>query len=288
MLQLIVSGIAIGSLYSLMALSLVLVHKVMHIINFAQGEIAMFATFVSFVLLQTYGAPLPIAGTCAVLFAATISVVAERVIIRPILHRPEAHAIIVTVGLFLVLNASAGWVFGNRPQGYPSLTSLGPIRLGSATISPDLFVIVVVASIIMVGLWALFRFTRLGIAMRATQQNRYAARLMGINTDRIFSLTWVLAGVLAALTGMLFAPITGLSPQMMVPMLIGGLAAAVIGGFDSFIGAAVGGVLLGVSEALIGGYLSLNLQEALTFVAIILMLVIRPQGLFGTVRRRPV
>jgi branched-chain amino acid transport system permease protein len=270
-----------------MALSLVLVYKVVDIVNFAQGEVAMFSTFISFALLRTYDTPLPIAAIAAIVSAAVISVVAERVTIRPVLDRPEAHAIIVTVGLFLILNAGAGGVFGSDPQGYPSLVTIAPIRVGNVTIPPDELVIIVVVSILMAGLWALFKFTRLGVAMRATQQSHRAARLMGIEVGRIFSLTWALAGVLAALTGMLIAPITGLSPQMMVPMLLNGLAAAVIGGFGSIVGAVIGGLLLGLSETLIGAYISLNLQEAVTFGAIILMLIVRPQGLFpGTHRRK--
>ena len=287
MTQLVVSGIAVGSLYSLMALSLVLIYKVADIVNFAQGEIAMFSTFISFALLRAYDTPLPIAAMGAIVSAAVISVVAERVTIRPVLERPEAHAIIVTVGLFLILNAGAGGVFGSDPQGYPSLVTFDPIRVGSVTIPPNELVIIVVVSILMAGLWALFKFTRLGVAMRATQQSHRAARLMGIEVGRIFSLTWALAGVLAALSGMLIAPITGLSPQMMVPMLLNGLAAAVIGGFGSIVGAVLGGLLLGVSETLIGAYISLNLQEAVTFGAIILVLIVRPQGLFpGTHKRK--
>lgn len=283
MQQLLVSGLATGSLYALMALSLVLVHKAMGMVNFAQGEIAMFATFISYALLQHAHLPPWLALLTAVVVAAAGSALLERSVIRPVLGRPEAHVVIVTVGLFLVLNAVAGWVFGADPRGYPSVLGLPSLRVtGSAVVSGPQLTIVGATVVILVLLGVLFRYTKVGMAMRASQQDSRTAGLMGVRVGVIFSLTWALAGGLAAATGVLTAPLTGLSPQMMVPILVNGLAAAVVGGFGSFPGAVIGGLLLGVGEALIGGYVSLNLQVAGTFAAIIVILIVRPQGLFAT------
>jgi branched-chain amino acid transport system permease protein len=289
MQQLVVSGLATGSLYALMALSLVLVHKAMGRVNFAQGEIAMFSTFISYVLMQKLMASRLLALLVAIAFGAALSAVVERTVIRPTLGRPEAHAIIASVGLFLMLNAGAGWAFGADPQGYPSVIELPSIKvIGGAVVSgPQLLVVVVTITVVAL-LTALFRYTKLGLAMRASHQDSRAAGLMGVRVGSIYMITWVFAGILAAVTGVLTAPMTGLSPQMMVPILVNGLAAAVLGGFGSLPGAVVGGLLLGVAEAMIGGYASLNYQVAGTFAVIILMLILRPQGLFATAARRRV
>jgi branched-chain amino acid transport system permease protein len=287
--QLLVSGLATGSLYALMALSLVLVHKAMGRVNFAQGEIAMFSTFVSYVLLEKLMVSPLLALLVAIAFGAALSAVVERTVIRPILGRPEAHAVIVSVGVFLMLNAGAGWAFGADPQGYPSVIELPSIKVTSAAVISGPQVLVIVTTIVVVGLLVgLFRYTKLGMAMRASHQDSRAAGLMGVRVGFIYTITWVFAGVLAAVTGMLTAPMTGLSPQMMVPLLVNGLAAAVVGGFGSLPGAVVGGLLLGVAEALIGSYASLNYQVAGTFAAIILVLILRPQGLFATATGRRV
>jgi branched-chain amino acid transport system permease protein len=289
MQQLLVSGLATGSLYALMALSLVLVHKAMGRVNFAQGEIAMFSTFISYVLLENVLASRLLALLMAIVFGAALSAAIERTVIRPILGRPEAHAVIVTVGLFLMLNAGAGWAFGADPQGYPSVIELPPLRVTDAAVVSGSQLLVIVTTIAVVALLAgLFRYTKLGLAMRACHQDSRAAGLMGVRVGSIYTITWVLAGVLAAITGTLTAPMTGLSPQMMVPILVSGLAAAVVGGFGSLPGAVVGGLLLGVAEALIGSYASLNYQVAGTFAAILLILILRPQGLFATAAGRRV
>jgi len=289
MQQLIVSGLATGSLYALMALGLVLVYKSMGIINFAQGEIAMFATFISYELLQNARVAAWLSLLVAVVFAAALSAAVERTVIRPVLDRPEAHAVIVTVGLFLVLNAGAGWVFGSDPRGYPSAFALPSVHVtGTAVVSGPQLVVVVTTAIVVALLAALFRYTKLGMAMKACQQDSRAAALLGVRVGSIYTVTWALAGVLGAVGGVLTAPLSGLSPQMMVPILVNGLAAAVVGGFGSLTGAVIGGLLLGVGEALIGGYFSLNLQVAGTFAAVILILIIRPQGLFATATGRRV
>jgi branched-chain amino acid transport system permease protein len=288
-LQLIVSGLATGSLYALMALSLVLVHKTMGRVNFAQGEIAMFSTFISYVVMENLMASKVLALLVAIVFGAALSAAVERTVIRPILGRPEAHAIIVSVGLFLMLNAGAGWAFGADPHGYPSAVDLPSIKVTSAAVVSGPQLLVIVTTIVVVALLAgLFRYTGLGMAMRASHQDSRAAGLMGVRVGFIYTITWVFAGVLAAVTGVLTAPMTGLSPQMMVPILVNGLAAAVVGGFGSLRGAVVGGLLLGVAEVLIGSYASLNYQVAGTFAAIILILILRPQGLFATATGRRV
>ena len=288
MLQLGIYGIAAGSLFALVALGLVLVHKAMHIVNFAQGEIGMFAAFIALSLATSFKIPMAIAAVLAIGAGAILALIIERLAIRPVLGRPEAHAIIITIGVFLALNAGAGWMFGADTRGFPRILKLPALRIGDLVWPPNHLVTMLATALLMIALAALFRFTKIGLAMRATQQNPRAAQLMGIRVGTVYSLTWAMAGGLGALTAMLIAPITGLSPQTMVPVLVSGLAAAVLGGFDNIVGAVMAGLLLGLAQTFIGAYLSLNFVEAFTFAVIIAVLVIRPAGIFTTGKRRTV
>lgn len=285
--QQIISGLATGSLYALAALGLVLIFKTTDVVNFAQGEMAMFGTFIMFTLLKTAGLPYWGAFVLALAFAFLMGAVIERVALRPLAQAPLISVLIATLGLMQIINGVAGWIWGYQARPFPTAVSGSPIRLGDLVITlPDL-VNLAVSLVVMTGFFLLFKFTKLGIAMRAVAENRVAARLMGIPTDRILSLTWGLGGVLAATAGILIAPVTNLDINMMADMQIKAFTAAVLGGFTSLPGAVVGGLILGVLENLVGQFVP-QLKTPFAFGLIVLVLMLRPSGLMGTVQRKKV
>ncbi|MBY6275647.1 branched-chain amino acid ABC transporter permease [Symbiobacterium thermophilum] len=285
--QQIISGLATGSLYALAALGLVLIFKTTDVVNFAQGEMAMFGTFIMFTLLKTAGLPYWGAFVLALAFAFLMGAVIERVALRPLAQAPLISVLIATLGLMQIINGVAGWIWGYQARPFPTAVSGSPIRLGDLVITlPDL-VNLAVSLVVMTGFFLLFKFTELGIAMRAVAENRVAARLMGIPTDRILSLTWGLGGVLAATAGILIAPVTNLDINMMADMQIKAFTAAVLGGFTSLPGAVVGGLTLGVLENLVGQFVP-QLKTPFAFGLIVLVLMLRPSGLMGTVQRKKV
>lgn len=285
--QQIISGLATGSLYALAALGLVLIFKTSDVVNFAQGEMAMFGTFIMFTLLKAGGLPYWGAFVLALAFAFLMGAAIERAVLRPLAQAPLISVLIATLGLMQIINGVAGWIWGYQARPFPTAVSGSPISLGSLIITlPDL-VNLVVGIAVMAGFFVLFKFTKLGIAMRAVAENRVAARLMGIATDRILSLTWGLGGILAATAGILIAPVTNLDINMMADMQIKAFTAAVLGGFTSLPGAVVGGLTLGVLENIVGQFVP-QLKTPFAFALIVLVLVVRPAGLMGTVQRKKV
>ena len=285
--QQIISGLATGSLYALAALGLVLIFKTSDVVNFAQGEMAMFGTFIMFTFLKAGGLPYWGAFVLALAFAFLMGAAIERTVLRPLAQAPLISVLIATLGLMQIINGVAGWIWGYQAKAFPTAVSGSPIKLGSLVITlPDL-VNFVVSLVVMTGFFLLFRFTKLGVAMRAVAENRVAARLMGIPTDRILSLTWGLGGVLAATAGILIAPVTNLDINMMSEMQIKAFTAAVLGGFTSLPGAVVGGLTLGVLENVVGQFVP-QLKTPFAFGLIVLVLMLRPSGLMGTVQRKKV
>jgi len=285
--QQIISGLATGSLYALAALGLVLIFKTSDVVNFAQGEMAMFGTFIMFTFLKAGGLPYWGAFVLALAFAFLMGTAIERTVLRPLAQAPLISVLIATLGLMQIINGVAGWIWGYQAKPFPAAVSGSPISLGSLIITlPDL-VNLLVSLVVMAGFFLLFKFTKLGVAMRAVAENRVAARLMGIPTDRILSLTWGLGGILAATAGILIAPVTNLDINMMADMQIKAFTAAVLGGFTSLPGAVVGGLTLGVVENIVGQFVP-QLKTPFAFALIVLVLVIKPTGLMGTVQRKKV
>lgn len=285
--QQIISGLATGSLYALAALGLVLIFKTSDVVNFAQGEMAMFGTFIMFTFLKAGGLPYWGAFVLALAFAFLMGAAIERAVLRPLAQAPLISVLIATLGLMQIINGVAGWIWGYQAKAFPTAVSGSPISLGDLIITlPDL-INLVVSLVVMTGFFLLFKFTKLGVAMRAVAENRVAARLMGIATDRILSLTWGLGGILAATAGILIAPVTNLDINMMADMQIKAFTAAVLGGFTSLPGAVVGGLALGVLENIVGQFVP-QLKTPFAFALIVLVLVIKPTGLMGTVQRKKV
>jgi len=286
--QQVASGLSAGCLYALAALGLVLIYRTMEIVNFAHGEMAMISTFVAYTLLVRVGLPYVLAMLVALAFAFIFGMAIERVFLRPIQEGPLVSMMIMTLGLFMVFNGAAGWVWGFDPVSFPYAVRGRPVFIGDIIVTRDSLLVLAVTVIMAGALYLALRFTMAGIAIRATSQNPRAARLMGVPVPKVYSLTWGMSAVLGAVAGVLIAPTTFLSPSMMAEVQIKAFTAAVLGGFSSLPGAVVGGLLLGVLENLVAGYISTQLKSTFAFALIVVVLLIRPSGIMGTTERRKV
>jgi branched-chain amino acid transport system permease protein len=280
--QLIVSGLAVGFCYALMALAMVIIYKTSEVLNFAQGEMAMISSFIAFVLLDTYQLSFPLGLFLTLLFAAALGVFLEFVFLRPAKDPTVIGLIIITLGFEMILMGFAGWKWGPDQRSMPfPISGFETYNFYGLVISKVNFWTIIICLVLIAFLFLFFQYSKLGTAMRATQQNRLVARLMGIRTKRIFSFTWALSSLIGAVAGMFIAALTVLDPPMMMDPLMKAFAAAVLGGMTSLPGAALGGAILGVVENLFGGYVSLPFKSVVAFAIIVLMLCIRPSGLLG-------
>jgi branched-chain amino acid transport system permease protein len=279
-LQLVVSGLALGSIYALLALSLVIVNKATDVVNFAQGEMAMLGTFAALAALTATSMPLALAMVAAFALGVVFGALVERLAMRPLSGGPPINALIATIGLFLVFHHLAGWIWGYDPYRFPSLFSPQPVTLLGARVSQHSLGMLAVSFGVMALLYLFFEHTRLGIAMRAASMNRRAARLMGVNVGRVSMTAWGLATGIGLVAGMLIAPVTFLDFEMMVIVLLKAFAGAILGGFNSLPGAVVGCLVIGVLENLFGAYVSTAFKDAFAFGTIVLVLMFRPAGLF--------
>jgi branched-chain amino acid transport system permease protein len=288
--QQLASGVRDGAIYAGLALAIVIIYRSARVINFAQGEMATFTTFIAWSLMNhglTFWAAFPI--VLAIAFGGGVAI--ERVVIRPVENAPVITIVIVTLGLALLLNglSSLIWGGGDRPFNGPFSTKT--IDVGGVPISKQDIGIVVVSLVLVVVLGLFFRYTKLGLAMRAAAVNPESSRLAGVRVGWMLAIGWGLAAVLGAVAGMMVAPILFLDPNMMQTILLYAFAAAVLGGLDSPVGAVVGGVLLGVTITLLGryvGFIGSTLKLPAALLLILLLLLVRPQGLFGRVAVRRV
>ena len=280
--QLIVSGLAVGACYSLLALAMVIIYKTSEVLNFAQGEMAMVSTFVTFTLLDSYHVAFPWAVVLTFLFAILLGIFFEIAFLRQAKDPSVLGLMIITLGFEMVLMGFAGWKWGPDQRSFPfPVSSVETYKISGLLISKINFWTILISLVLMSVLFLFFRYTKLGIAMRATQQNPLAARVMGIRTKRILSFTWAISSMVGAVAGMLIAALGVLDPPMMMDPLLKGFASAVLGGMTSLPGSAVGGALLGIIENLFGGYVSLAFKSVVAFAIIVLMLCIRPSGLLA-------
>jgi branched-chain amino acid transport system permease protein len=282
--QVVVDGIADGSIYAALALALVLIFRSTGVVNFAQGEMAMFSTFVAWALADA-GVPLLLALAGALAFAFVFGVVVERVLIRPVEGGNPLNLVIVTLGLFILVNALAGWIFGFDLRDFPRLFPGGVVRIGGVSLSIESLGIISVLLVVVGLLWLLFTHTPVGLTMRAAAQDPASARLVGIPVGRMFMLGWGLASLLGALAGVLVAHRLFLDTNLMAGVLVYSFAGAALGGFDSPIGAVVGSWIIGVTEALAGTYVDAigsDLKVLVPLTVIFVVLLVRPSGLFGS------
>ena len=289
-LQQVVSGLAAGGAYASLALALVLIYSAMGLVNFAQGEFAMFATFIAWGLMVNLHVPYALAFILAVAFAMAGAAAIERVIIRPFERGPQLSIVIVTLALLSIVNGMAGFIWGYVPRPFPTPFPQSPVVIAGVYVSiQDLGVIGV--SIVVLGLiYVLFNRTKLGLAMRTASLYPDSARLLGVSVGGMLAIGWGLASGVGAVSGILLAPGLLLEPNMMQQVIIYAFAAAVLGGIESPVGAVVGGLLLGVLLALVGAYIPAlqDLRLAVALLLIVVMLVVRPSGLFGQAHTRRV
>jgi branched-chain amino acid transport system permease protein len=281
-LQLLVSGLSFGSLYALIALAMVIIYKTSEVPNFGQGEMAMISTFVAFTLLVTSEYSFAVSFIGAIVFAAALGIFLEFVFLRRAKDPNILSLILITLGFEMILYGLASWKWGADQKDLPfPVSDFDVINIGSAVISYLNIATLLITLALMFILFLFFKYTKVGIAMKATQQNATAARINGIRTNRILSITWAMSSIIGAVAGILLAPIATLDPNLMLEPLLKGFASAVLGGMTTLVGAALGGYILGIIENLFGGYVSLEFKSVVAFGIIVLVLCFKPSGLFA-------
>ena len=276
----LLAGLATGGIYASVALALVMIYQATHHINFAQGEMAMFSTFIAWTLLQA-GLPYWVAFFATVLLSFVLAAVIEFTVIRPMHDKPVLAVVVIFIGLLVIFHSLAGWIFGYTIQQFPSPFP-SDAWFGSAMMSAHEVGAIVITLLVVALLFAFFSFTPLGLAMRAAAQNAASSRLVGINVGRMLMLGWGLAGAIGAVAGMMVAPVVFLDPHMMSGVLLYAFAGALIGGIDSPLGAVIGGFIVGVLENLIGTYVvGTELKLSVALVLIVGVLIVKPSGLMG-------
>lgn len=285
--QLIVSGIAAGCLYALVAIGLVLIYKATDIVNFAQGESVTVGAYMGWLMVSEFQMPyLPAMGVVLV-GSALVGMLVERIAYRPLIKSPPFTVILATLAIGLLITNIIRLIWQDTPRTIPGVLSAEPLEFGGVLITPERLGIMITVVIVVLMLMAFFRYSKLGKAMRATAQSQEAASLMGISVPGIFSKTWALGSALGGLAGMLIAPLVGINTEL-GGVLIPGFVAAIVGGFTSIPGAIVGGLMVGVLENLGGVYVSSSFKRVVSFIILIAVLMIKPSGLFGKPVRKMV
>jgi len=288
-LEYTLGGIAVGMIYAAIALSLVLIWRGTRVLNYSQGGMAMFTTYVAWVVIRDTGSYW--AGFALALVAGlALGALLESTVVRPTMNKAPLNSVIVTIGLLILLEGVAGIIYGGQYRSFPAPFSVKGITVGSVGlgISPaDLFTAAAVLAAAL-ALFLVFEYTSVGLRLRATAFAPSVSRLLGVRIGRVLTLGWALAGLFGALAGVLVTPSTFLYPNSMDSIFVLGFTAAVIGGLDSPVGAVIGGVLLGVVLSYAGGYLGSNLVLVYGLVALLLVLMIRPSGLFSSAASRRV
>jgi branched-chain amino acid transport system permease protein len=281
LLHQILAGLATGGIYASLALALVMIYQATHLVNFAQGEMAMFTTYIAWSLVNA-GTPYWLAFVLTVLFAFVFGVLAERLVIRPVENAPVLAVVVVFIALLVILNSVTGWIYSYTIKSFPSPFPKESV-FGKWLSSHELGAIGVTLVVLLL-LYGFFRFTPLGLAMRAAAQNPASARLVGIRVGWMLALGWGLAAAVGAVAGMMVAPIVYLDPNMMGGILLYAFAAALVGGIDNPWGAVFGGFLVGVLENVLGAFVIGNeLKLSVALAIIIGVLLVRPSGFFGSV-----
>ncbi len=275
------TGIAGGGLYALAALAFVMVYKATKVVNIAIGEMLMIGAYLFFTCAVTFALPLWLALPASLLAAGALGALIERTMIRPLLGEPPISVFMVMVGLSSVLVGLVELIWTADQRRLPELVPNAPIMVGEAFLAPKVFYGALTAAALIAIVLLVFRFWRGGVALRATASDPAAAYSMGINVPRVFSLAWVASAMIAAVSGIIVGSIGGISSSMGV-FGLSVLVVVIVGGLDSVLGALVGGLLIGLIEALAGAYLGGEYKLLVTFIVLVMVLMIRPYGLFGT------
>ena len=287
--QQVVSGTAIGCVYALVALGFVLIYKATEVVNFAQGELMMVGAFLAYTFIVILGMGFWFGALLALLATALLGGALDRVVMRPMVGQPVFAIIMVTIGIGFMFRSlvsmTPGWGVDTYTIDTPFYGKV--VNLGELVLSQDHLAIIVLTMALVAVLFAFFRYTRLGVAMQATSQNQLAAYYMGIPVKNVFSMIWALSAAVAAFAGILLAPIAFVHVNMGY-LGIKAFPAAVLGGFGSIPGAIVGGLIIGIVEALAGFYLPEGFKDVAAYIVLLAVLIVRPQGLFGEIARKKV
>lgn len=281
LIQLVVAGLALGSLYALTALGLVVIYNASTVVNFAHGGMGVAATYVAYVLVVNgHMSTLP-ATAIAIIAAFALGAAVQSVLLNRMRNAQNLTQIVVTLGLYMFLVGVLGMVFGYSPRPFASLIAIDPVLIGDVVLRPQDIVQLALLVVLSVALAIMFSATKLGLGMRAINENPFAACLMGIPIGRVLSVAWGAGIVLATVPSILAAPMTSVTPNMMDTILIYGFVAAILGGFGSMVGAVIGGLLLGVLVNLINAFLAPELAMSIVFGLLLVILYVKPDGLFG-------
>lgn len=280
LLQFLVSGLTVGAVYALVALGFTIIYNASDVVNFAQGEFVMLGGMITF-FAHAAGFPLAGAAILAIVATAIVGVALNKLAIEPARGAPVVSLIIITIGASIFLRGVASLVFDKSLHRFPGFSGEAPIMVAGAAIIPQSIWVLAGALLVFLGLWVFFTKTLTGRAVLATANNRLAAQLVGINTKFVMTLSFALSAAIGALAGVLVTPITLTSYDMGIALALKGFAAAMLGGMGNPFGALIGGLLLGILEALTAGYISSAYKDAASFVIILAVLFFMPQGLFG-------
>ena len=288
-LQLVISGVAQGCIYGLIALGFVLIYKATETVSFAQGELMMLGAFLGLALMTILGFPFWLAVPSAIAAMAVFGMLAERLVIRPILGQPAFSIVMLTIGIGYVARGAITMIpaIGTETHMLPVPYKDAVVRVGALVINIEQMVVIGATAVLCALLFALFRFSKVGIAMQASSQNQLAAYYMGIPVQRLNGLVWGLAAAVAAIAGLLLAPITFVHANMGI-IGLKAFPAAVVGGFGSLPGAIVGGLIIGLVESFSGFYLPEGFKDIAAYVVVLIMLMVKPNGLFGENLRKKV
>jgi branched-chain amino acid transport system permease protein len=280
--QLIIEGLAMGACYGLFGLAVVIIYKTSEVVNFAAGEMAMFSTFIAFHMLTFFHCPFWLAFILALVFAALLGVLVQYLFLRPAKNPTLLGLIVITLGVEMLLMGLASWKWGAEQQAFslPVSYMVTYEPISGFIISEWAMAVFIFAAVIMTFLYFFFKYTKLGTAMRATQQNKHAAKIMGIQTDHVFAFAWAFSSVIGVIAAMLLSAKTILDPQFMMEPFLRAFAAAVLGGLMSIPGVLIGGVIMGLLENFFG-YAWPAWKPITAFVVIVLVLCVRPSGLFA-------
>jgi branched-chain amino acid transport system permease protein len=282
--QLALSGLSVGSIYAIIALSLAIPFKASRVLNFAQGELVMLGAYIGLVL-TSLGLPYAAMVPATLVIAALFGVVIERLFIRPIIGAPEFTLVIATFAIGLIIRALIRMHWQDNTFFLPAPYAGSPLVVGQLRVNPSYLVIIVSTAVLVALLVSFFQRTKFGKAMRAVAFNQTAARLMGIRVGTVFASAWALSAAIGAVAGLLLAPVIGINPEI-GHLIVKALIAAVIGGFGSLGGAVLGGLLLGILETYAGAMFGAAFKEIIPFAILIVFLLARPQGLWGATQTR--
>jgi branched-chain amino acid transport system permease protein len=286
-LQLVLNGLAVGCIYGLVALGFVLIYKTTELVNFAQGDLLMLGAFTCYMFVVWYGVGYWLAFALAIVAVALFGAALDATVLRRVIGQPQFAVVMLTIGLGATFRSFASITWGSEIYTLPTSFSARQTMVGKVSVSHEYVAIIVGTVLLCSVLYAFFRYTKVGVAMQATSQNQLAAYYMGIPVKRMFSLIWAISAGVAAVAGVLLAPVSLIDVNL---GFIGlkAFAAAVLGGFGSILGALIGGLTIGLIEMFAGTYLPQGFKDVAAYVVLLVVLAVRPQGMFGTVGRKKV